>query len=319
MHNSLRSCNRKLLGANCSPSNSDNINDNGSIFNKGRTREKVANFIGISHTTLNKAEKVYNAAKSCPEKYGDLLDKLDEKKISPYKAFKQLQRRQQKENLLKTKPVMHLPEGVKLINGDFRESSRHIRDNSVDLEFFDPPYNEESLPLYKDLAELGKRVLKPGGSLIAYGVTHAIPQILDMMLSTGLTYWWMLSVILQGSFARNYPRQVSIKWKPLVWFVKGDKISTPDFTSDTIHSATPSKRVHEWEQSIIEAEHIISRLTVENQTVLDPMMGSGTSGLAALKLNRKFVGIEIDPETFEIAKTRIGKVIDGNFNRIDHL
>ena len=57
-----------------------------------------------------------------------------------------------------------------------------------------------------------------------------------------------------------------------------------------------------------EAQHVISRLTVENQTVLDLMMGSGTTGIAALQLNRKFIGIEIDPDTFEIAKSRINQV-----------
>ena len=37
------------------------------------------------------------------------------------------------------------------------------------------------------------------------------------------------------------------------------------------------------------------------------MMGTGTTGVATLNLNRKFIGIEINPETFEIAKVRINK------------
>ena len=49
---------------------------------------------------------------------------------------------------------------------------------------------------------------------------------------------------------------------------------------------------HEWQQSTVEAEYIIKNLTIENQTVLDPMMGSGTTGIATLKLKRKFIGIE---------------------------
>jgi DNA modification methylase len=66
--------------------------------------------------------------------------------------------------------------------------------------------------------------------------------------------------------------------------------------------------MHEWEQSTIDAEHVISRLTVENQTVLDPMMGSGTTGAAALKLKRKFIGTEIDADKFEIAEARLSKI-----------
>ena len=65
--------------------------------------------------------------------------------------------------------------------------------------------------------------------------------------------------------------------------------------------------MNDWEQSIVEAEHIIKNLTIENQTVLDPMMGSGTTGIAALNLSRKFIGIEKNQETLEIAKVRINK------------
>jgi hypothetical protein len=103
----------------------------------------------------------------------------------------------------------------------------------------------------------------------------------------------------------HYPKQVTIKWKPLLWFVKGDKLSTTDFLSDVIKSDTPSKIIHEWEQSMIEAEHMISRLTVKGQAVFDPMMGSGTTGAAAVQDDRKFIGIEIDSDKFEIAKARI--------------
>jgi DNA modification methylase len=94
----------------------------------------------------------------------------------------------------------------------------------------------------------------------------------------------------------------------LLWFIKGDRLLTTDFLSDVIKSDTPSKVIHKWEQSTIEAEHVISRLTVEGQTVFDPMMGSGTSGVEAVKLGRRFIGMEIDSDKFEIAKARIGNV-----------
>ena len=52
-------------------------------------------------------------------------------------------------------------------------------------------------------------------------------------------------------------------------------------------------------------DHIIS-WSKEGDTVLDPMMGSGTTGKMARILNRNFIGIEKDPEYFEIARDRIG-------------
>ena len=51
-------------------------------------------------------------------------------------------------------------------------------------------------------------------------------------------------------------------------------------------------------------DHIIS-WTNEGDTVLDPMMGSGSVGLACKKNNRKFIGIEIEKEYFDLAKERI--------------
>jgi len=45
--------------------------------------------------------------------------------------------------------------------------------------------------------------------------------------------------------------------------------------------------------------------TDEGETILDPMMGSGSTGIAALSLNRKFVGIEIDKTYFDLACHRI--------------
>jgi DNA modification methylase len=43
------------------------------------------------------------------------------------------------------------------------------------------------------------------------------------------------------------------------------------------------------------------------ETILDPFMGSGTTGVACAKLGRKFIGIELDPDYFEIACDRVRK------------
>ena len=50
---------------------------------------------------------------------------------------------------------------------------------------------------------------------------------------------------------------------------------------------------------------IISRFTDEGETILDPFMGSGTTGVACARLGRKFIGIELEPHYFDIARRRI--------------
>ena len=59
--------------------------------------------------------------------------------------------------------------------------------------------------------------------------------------------------------------------------------------------------------STIEAEHMIKPLTVEGNIILDPFMGSGTTGEATLNLNRRFIGIEVDKQHYSRTKQRLSK------------
>lgn len=52
-------------------------------------------------------------------------------------------------------------------------------------------------------------------------------------------------------------------------------------------------------------EYLIKTYTLENEIVLDFTMGSGSTGVACLNTNRKFIGIELDEKYFEITKNRI--------------
>jgi len=55
---------------------------------------------------------------------------------------------------------------------------------------------------------------------------------------------------------------------------------------------------------------VVSRFSIDNETILDPFMGSGTTGVACAKLGRKFIGIEIEEKYFDIACERIQKAYD---------
>ena len=56
--------------------------------------------------------------------------------------------------------------------------------------------------------------------------------------------------------------------------------------------------------------HYIKNSTDRGQLVIDPFMGSGTTGVACAKLGRKFIGIELEPKYFDIACERIQKAYD---------
>ena len=63
--------------------------------------------------------------------------------------------------------------------------------------------------------------------------------------------------------------------------------------------------LHPTQKAVALLEYLIKTYNKENETVLDFTMGSGSTGVAAKNLNRKFIGIELDQNYFEIAKKRI--------------
>jgi 16S rRNA G966 N2-methylase RsmD len=201
-----------------------------------------------------------------------------------------------------------LPEDINLLNEDFRDAE--IADNSIDLIFTDPPYDAKSLNLYVDLAKMADNILKPGGSLITYVGQYMLPDILDLILhKSTLRYWWMICIKHTGGQSQMYQKKITVQWKPLLWFVKGSNLrdDLTEFIRDFVESEQPDKLLHEWAQSPKEASHMISKLTKGNETVLDPFMGSGTTGIAAISLKRKFTGIEKDFDKFQVAKSRLCK------------
>lgn len=66
-------------------------------------------------------------------------------------------------------------------------------------------------------------------------------------------------------------------------------------------------RLHPTQKPVPLMEYLIKTYTNEGETVLDFTMGSGTTGVACVNLNRDFIGIELDPEYFEIAEKRINE------------
>ena len=75
-----------------------------------------------------------------------------------------------------------------------------------------------------------------------------------------------------------------------------------------IRKGKRTKRVHPTQKPVELMEWIIKNYTNENDTILDCFMGSGSTGVACKKLNRNFIGIEIDEKYFKIAEERINNV-----------
>lgn len=75
--------------------------------------------------------------------------------------------------------------------------------------------------------------------------------------------------------------------------------------SKTLGECNNLNRVHPTQKNIILLENWIKTYTNENELILDFTMGSGSTGVAALNTNRRFIGIELEEEYFNIAKERV--------------
>ncbi len=196
-------------------------------------------------------------------------------------------------------------DNLSLLCGDFRHVGRYIEAKSVDCIWCDPPYANEAI--YDNLGRFAERVLKPGGSCFAYCGQSRLPQVLQLM-GQHLRYWWILSLnVKNGGKVADHGRQVFIEWKPIVWFTKGDHRQVNKYVPDNPVASSPefNKELHRWEQDVSTPDYYIFNTTEPDSVVCDPFMGTGSTGVAALRCGRRFIGIEKEKDTFESAKMRL--------------
>lgn len=83
------------------------------------------------------------------------------------------------------------------------------------------------------------------------------------------------------------------------------KTKYTNFPKHILEFAKDADNVHPTQKPVALLEYLINTYTNEGATVLDNCMGSGSTGIACINTNRKFIGIEKDEKYFEIAKQRI--------------
>ena len=98
----------------------------------------------------------------------------------------------------------------------------------------------------------------------------------------------------------------------ILFFRKGKGIKINNCGTSDILSIPNKKRkdingknLHDTEKPVELMKILIENSSLENQIVLDPFMGIGSTGIACLQANRKFIGIEIDEKYFNIAKNEM--------------
>jgi len=185
---------------------------------------------------------------------------------------------------------------------DLREWN--VEANSVDCIITDPPYTTEGVPLYGELSKLAARILKPSGLLFAYvGKLHLLES--GSLLASELEYFWTFDIVQASHPTRTPIRKIEGGHRPVLVFQK-PPVMAKRWMNDTIVSTSgPEKDLHHWQQSLPSMQELVRRATKRGDLICDPFTGSGTSGVAAISLQRRFLGSEINPATAWIARDRM--------------
>jgi len=268
----------------------------GYISYAGRLRESAPElFADVRAGTVNIRE-ARDIAKLSPEKQDRIRAKINDG-MNSKKAVREVEKEVQAE-------TVHTIKSDWLFVGDLAEVGSRISDNSVNVIFTDPPYDEGSIKLYGELAKLAARVLKPGGICLAYSGQMFIPQIIPIM-SAHLEYMWLCGIGHAGGPTWFRKWHLDNQWKPVLMYGKPPIIPYWDKFDDFV-TGGKEKSHHPWQQAVAEAEHYLMAVCPPGGVVLDPFLGSGTTVLAAKNLGLQYCGIEKKSETAKMALERIG-------------
>lgn len=200
--------------------------------------------------------------------------------------------------------------------GDSLELIKQIKDESIDAVLTDPPYglgkedinNDESLDTFYNILPELYRVLKPDSYFATYFSIEFLPKA---FINNPFEYFWQVITYLPFSKARN--KIGFCKYYTCLIFKKGNpkrnSIETDAKNDNNFSLIEPTEGFidHPTVKSRISNKHILNIISKEDDIVLDPFMGSGSTIIACKELYRQYVGIEINEKYFNIAKERIRK------------
>lgn len=198
---------------------------------------------------------------------------------------------------------------VKLYSHPIQGLATVVPPESVDLILTDPPYEKPGVPLYSELSKFAGRALKPGGSLLAMSGSAWLPEIMQRLKEDKRLNWhWLMVYDMASGMNRNFSRRVFPACKFILWLVKG-KYSGP-WINNRVQPPAPeggtANKFHKWGQSVEGMLAILEKgFGFPGETVCDPFMGAGSTGIAAVRRKCDFIGSDIDPENVKITSNRI--------------
>lgn len=239
---------------------------------------------------------------------------------------------------------------IKLHQGDCLDIMEDISDKSIDLILCDLPYGTttckwDTVIPFESLWEQYNRIIKDKGTIVLFASQPFTTKLINSNLRDYKYNWyWVKSQVSGFALAKHQPLRViedvcvfykkhgtynpqgimkidkpkrrirnnSNKDKIYRKTLEKEYVSTfKNYPKQTLYYKRDSKnRIHPTQKPVALLEYLIKTYTNEGETVLDNCMGSGSTGVACINTNRKFIGMELDEGYFKIAKERINETIE---------
>lgn len=232
---------------------------------------------------------------------------------------------------------------ITLKQGECTSILKTMPEKSVDMIFSDPPYNLSgknhitcingrkvscNKGAWDIVADIDKfnydwikecmRVLKDDGTIWISGTLHNHPSVGVLLKKMG---FWIINDIVwfkPNATPQLQPNRLApsteIIWlasKSKKYYFNYEKAKELNKGKQMRNLWIISAKKHITKHPTEKPEELLDRIILlgskEGDTILDPFMGSGTTGVVAKRLGRHFIGIEIDDEYFNIAEERIKK------------
>ena len=212
---------------------------------------------------------------------------------------------------------------IKLLQGDCMELMNNIPNESIDLVLTDIPYNEVNRK------DNGLRKLdKENADILTFDLINFLEQLYDKAKSTIIIFCGKEQVSTIHSYFNDKQKKGKgtvrqLIWEksnpsPMngqhiylsgvenaIWFKKRGGTFNAHCKNTVFKYPIGRSKLHPTEKNHLLLQELILDNSNENDLILDPCMGSGSTGVVALQNNRNFLGIELDQNYFEIAKNRL--------------
>lgn len=174
-------------------------------------------------------------------------------------------------------------------------------------------------------AQQAYRVLRRGGSLVVMGGSQSLAAWELAASRAGLS--WMAEIVVLWNTGKPRARNFGSLSTAIRWYVKpgarhsfhaGDVRSI--YSNIIVARKVPiDQRVHAAQKPVELTNFLCSLLTDDNDTIVDPFCGAGTTLVSAVYCDRDFIGSDIQPESVRVAQARVSRAQVGEDEDMNQL